>query len=380
MTLKILHTSDLHIGAKLLFLGEKAEQQREQIKATFTKVVDKALELQVDIFLIAGDVFDSPFPSQVNIAFFTQQLKRLLDKGIFVTQIPGNHDYLAQGCVYLRDDFFKSAIRPTTAGQQANFRFITKEADTWVIPELNLTIHASADTKQKSRVSPLSGFQKNPKTKFNLGLVHGSLQGISDDANYPINKADIAKLDLDYLALGDWHSTLDVSVKDAKAFYSGSPEAVAVDQTGAGKVLYIELAESKAAKITPLTVGSKKITKLSLDLGKFKDIAQLLRELEEYQGSQTVLLVEFIGMRNLGFDLNLEDLHRHLQNKFFYLRLEDKSQLKISAEELQKYPKELITGKFIQILQAQKANDPVKDELVDRAIQLGIKYLTSSES
>src|SRR3990167_2706674 len=377
MSLKILHTADLHLGAKMFFLGEKAEQQRGQLKKTFAKIVDRALELNVDLFLIAGDVFDNPLPSQVNLAFFQEQIERLLAKGIFVVQIPGNHDYLAKESVYLHHNFFRR--------QRNNYRLITKEYDTWEIPELDTFVQAGAVTRQKSRVSPLAEFvnkrQAGKGTKqWQIGLVHGSIAGISTETNFPIDKKEIAQLNLDYLALGDWHSTLNVSVDGSWAYYSGSPETVAIDQKGAGNVIFIELETGKKPKVSLVPVGSRKNVKLALDVDKIANINQLIKEIQQYQVEDTILQVKLTGIRRLDFHLDLEDLYKHLQPEFFYLRLDDQSQLQISTQELQKYPQELITGRFIKILQERKGTDNKENALIDKAIQMGIKLLTGGET
>ena len=57
--LRIIHTADVHLGARHDDLGEQASAQRERQFAAFTATVDLALAEKVDLFLIAGDLFDS---------------------------------------------------------------------------------------------------------------------------------------------------------------------------------------------------------------------------------------------------------------------------------------------------------------------------------
>ena len=56
--LKILHTADIHLGAKFSGLGNKGASQREQLRATFKNVIATAINERVNIVLIAGDLFD----------------------------------------------------------------------------------------------------------------------------------------------------------------------------------------------------------------------------------------------------------------------------------------------------------------------------------
>ena len=54
--LRLLHTADIHLGARHSDLGERAAAQRERQFAAFRRSVDVALEERVDLFLIAGDL------------------------------------------------------------------------------------------------------------------------------------------------------------------------------------------------------------------------------------------------------------------------------------------------------------------------------------
>src|SRR3989338_7544751 len=92
--MRFLHTSDIHIGAKFEILGPQfAREHREQIKSTFSAIVEMAIKKEVDLFLIAGDLFDSNNPSFSDIEFVKKELFRLSEIGTNICIIPGNHDY-----------------------------------------------------------------------------------------------------------------------------------------------------------------------------------------------------------------------------------------------------------------------------------------------
>ena len=57
--IKILHTADVHIGARDAFLGVTAESRRFETLLTFERIIDLAKEKNVDILAIAGDLFES---------------------------------------------------------------------------------------------------------------------------------------------------------------------------------------------------------------------------------------------------------------------------------------------------------------------------------
>lgn len=85
--MKILHTSDLHIGK---YIG--TYDLKEDTEFVLNQVVDTAIRERVEVVLISGDVFDRPNPSEEAIKMYVSFLKQLLDKNIKVIAISGNHD------------------------------------------------------------------------------------------------------------------------------------------------------------------------------------------------------------------------------------------------------------------------------------------------
>ena len=87
LDMKILHTSDLHIGK---YIG--TYDLKEDTEYVLNQVVNTAIRERVEVVLISGDVFDRPNPSEEAIKMYVSFLKELLDKNIKVIAISGNHD------------------------------------------------------------------------------------------------------------------------------------------------------------------------------------------------------------------------------------------------------------------------------------------------
>lgn len=85
--MKILHTSDLHIGK---YIG--TYDLKEDTEYVLNQVVDTAIRERVEVVLISGDIFDRPNPSEEAIKMYVSFLTGLLDKNIKVIAISGNHD------------------------------------------------------------------------------------------------------------------------------------------------------------------------------------------------------------------------------------------------------------------------------------------------
>ena len=86
--IKILHTADWHLGKKL----DSFSRLEEQI-LVMNEIVEIADQQQVDLVLIAGDLFDNFNPSVEAVELFYKTLKRFSNNGKRpVIAISGNHD------------------------------------------------------------------------------------------------------------------------------------------------------------------------------------------------------------------------------------------------------------------------------------------------
>ncbi|MFC4871256.1 metallophosphoesterase family protein [Negadavirga shengliensis] len=88
MHIKILHTADWHLGKKLQEFSRIEEQQE-----VIDEIVQIAEREDVDLVLLAGDIFDTFNPSHEAIELLYKALKRLSNGGKRpIVAISGNHD------------------------------------------------------------------------------------------------------------------------------------------------------------------------------------------------------------------------------------------------------------------------------------------------
>ncbi|MEM6264493.1 MAG: exonuclease subunit SbcD [Bacteroidota bacterium] len=86
--LRILHTADWHLGKRLDHISRLPEQHQ-----VLDEMVELAEREEVDIILVAGDLFDHANPSIEAIELLYKTLKRLSSNGHrLVVGIAGNHD------------------------------------------------------------------------------------------------------------------------------------------------------------------------------------------------------------------------------------------------------------------------------------------------
>jgi len=84
--MKILHTSDWHIGKRL-----GRHDRSEEIRGVLDEVCGIADERDVDLVLVSGDVFDRPIPPVEALAVGIETLVRLAERRPVVA-VAGNHD------------------------------------------------------------------------------------------------------------------------------------------------------------------------------------------------------------------------------------------------------------------------------------------------
>jgi len=85
--MKILHTSDWHIGRTF-----HTHTTLEHLAVVLDALVAVVRERGVDVVAVAGDVFDSAMPSKESYALLTSVLRRLKETGASVVMTSGNHD------------------------------------------------------------------------------------------------------------------------------------------------------------------------------------------------------------------------------------------------------------------------------------------------
>ena len=86
--MRLLHTSDWHLGVSLHGVSREAEQ-----RAFVEWLVAQLEERQVDALLLAGDIFDSLAPSTDALRLYYEALRRISDTSVRkVVVIGGNHD------------------------------------------------------------------------------------------------------------------------------------------------------------------------------------------------------------------------------------------------------------------------------------------------
>jgi exonuclease SbcD len=93
--LKIIHFADLHLGVETYGRLDPATGLSSRLLdflAAFDRLVDYAIENQVDLVLFCGDAYKNREPTPTQQREFARRINRLAQKGIPVFLLTGNHD------------------------------------------------------------------------------------------------------------------------------------------------------------------------------------------------------------------------------------------------------------------------------------------------
>jgi exonuclease SbcD len=356
--LRLLHTADVHLGARHADLGEAAAAQRERQFAAFRASIDLAIAEKVDLFLVAGDLFDSNVQPRRSVERVAAELARLVKARIRSVLVPGTHDVYDRASVYRAYSLFAMAGSKPGDGMVT---VLTPEHP-WVhLPELDTVVHGPVFPTKRAPYSPLRDLAtvQTPDATWKIGLLHASIAipGRTDGDEVVITTEEIGASGLDYLALGHWHSAQQGTSKGVTYAYAGAPEPVAVDQDRAGKVLLVTLDEQQDThhvKVEERVVGRTTFQRLELDAATVESQPALISRIEQAADPDLVLDVRLIGVRPDELDLSTDEVETAVAGSFLRVRVRDRSHPALTEGALP--PSETIAGAFIRNVEGRIAD------------------------
>jgi DNA repair exonuclease SbcCD nuclease subunit len=327
--LRLLHTADVHLGARHADLGDQAAAQRERQFAAFRAAIDLALDEKVDVVLVAGDLFDSNTQPRRSVERVAAELRRLAGARIRTVVIPGTHDVYDRASIYRVHDV--AALAGSTEDDDL-VTVLTPDRPSVHLAACDVIVHGPVFASKRAPHSPLRDLRVGggDGATWHVGLVHGSLAipDRTDRDEVVFTREEIAASGLDYLALGHWHSAQRGKAGSTTWAYAGAPEPVAVTQDGAGKVLLVELSETNGTKTVTVDerqVGKTRFEKLDVDAATVRDQPALVAAIAARADPDVVLDARLTGVRPDELDISVEEIEERLKGSFLKLRLRDQS-------------------------------------------------------
>jgi DNA repair exonuclease SbcCD nuclease subunit len=240
--LKILHTADVHLDCDSYGKAEQRQAHCALYYQCFETIVERAMAAEVDVLLIAGDLFDHNRVPDETIAFVQEQLRRLHRP---VVILPGNHDCLYTKAIYDRHNF-QAACDKVQVITKLNGQLIE-------FPELDLVVWGRAMEEHTPDFHPLEHIPTRYDSRWHIAMAHGFFYETRQhpDRSSPIFADEIRDTGWDYVALGHQHVLTDVSQGQVKAYYPGAPLINWTGATPNGHILLLDLSLENGVRVQP---------------------------------------------------------------------------------------------------------------------------------
>lgn len=225
------------------------DQLRMATRRALENMTQLAIDHAVDLVVIAGDLYDGDWPDQNTGLFFVGQARRLVDAGIRVAVIRGNHDAANR---------MTSELPLPTNPDGSGILLDEKKVDRRVFDDIGIAVHGRS-YRVRAETSDMSADYPPPvRGLFNLGLLHTGLTGLDGHDPYaPCTPTQLADKGYDYWALGHIHLRGEHhSPGSAPIVFSGNVQGRHVRESGAKGCLLIDVDERGQCQSTfhPLDV------------------------------------------------------------------------------------------------------------------------------
>ncbi len=382
---KFIHTADLHLGAKAGWLGTRATSHRKLLLDTFAQICDETRNRGANALVIAGDLFDTPYPSTNTINYVQSRLEALARGGTMVLIVAGNHDRYIDSSVYSKLKFSNPLIHVFSPEkveviESTNFavRFFSQSIAQRF--STSSTLGRLIDARKNGRMDG-GGFT-------DIAIVHGSVELGSNTTNHGISKEEITNSGFAYIALGDWHGLLEVSNKATKAWYPGSPQPLAFDQKMFGHVLEIsvEPGVNERVEVMPIKISELFTQEVTFDCSKQDNhqgggqslYERIDRTITGLSNKNLLLEMKLSGIIKPEMPINLGEILEADTDKFYLLRIINLTKIGLTQEEIEAIPETTVSGRLIRI--AKHRLEIEKDEnvrkIIEQALVEGLQKLS----
>ena len=352
-TVTFIHAADLHLGAP--FKGLRtiapawADILLEAIPEAFRKIIDTALDQQVDFVVFAGDIFDNSHPSYADFSLFVSGLRQLNQAGIPVYFVTGNHDpYISW------DNSFAALPENAHLLGATKPEFACFERDGKPLALIGGRGYYTQSWPSEENIS--EGISRETamadlgvSAPFMIGILHTGLD--IDVTRSPVNPKHLLKKDVDYWACGHVHQPRILpSKEDPRIVCSGCPQGRDMKEEGEHGVFKVTLTTAAPAEVEFIPTAKVAWQHVMLDVSECATISEVQEKIvsaEFAQNAETrcqrmIFRITLTGRSSLHEELTaqvLEDMRAILNDgyPFFYVdALLDKTIPLLDYKTLQK--------------------------------------------
>ncbi|MBJ6727539.1 metallophosphoesterase family protein [Geomesophilobacter sediminis] len=352
MTVRFIHTSDIHLGKTYRFAGCEAERYGDFFD-TFRGIVADAIAQQVDFVLVGGDLFHTGQILPKTFARTIELLQPLREAGIPCIAVEGNHDW-----IHRRDSIswmealsqlgYLHLLRPERTSE-GGYRFEPFDRETGSggrieVGGVNIYGLGYIGSQAAAHVERICDAVQ---TRRNILLFHVGIWSYSPVEIGNIHPDDALPLAhcFDYLALGHGHKPYLIKTPEGRpyGFNPGSPDCVNFGEERYDKGYYlVEFPEAGPISHEFRTTAPRPMLVTKIDLEGAENVdealsrlaAQLGEKLAGIEDSRRVLLeIRLAGrVRFHPFELGRERLRLAVEEVCRPLHIEVKNHLSLVAK------------------------------------------------
>ena len=362
MAIKIFHTADLHLGMKFAGYPEIQDKLINARYETLENMVKIANKEECDLFVIAGDLFDRITVKAGEISRAVKTLNEF--EGELVMALPGNHDY------YTKDSNLWNNFSQLAGDRM----LVLKEPKVYDLKNYHLdaAVFSCPCSSKHSAENMLGWISADNLTSDNLikiGIVHGSLEGVSPDFDktyYPMTNEELESKGLDPWLLGHTHlSWPENPDKNSRILIPGTPEPDGFDCKHAGNAFIINLEPASKMKIQKVSTGKYRFLIKQITLNDEDSIKRMEEKYNKEEYENTILRLVLKGRLKREELLKVKEAIKSIEEKVLHLQV-------IQEELDEEITPELINSEFTQdsfphqLLMSLLKN---KDAAANRALQ-----------
>ncbi|OWW20198.1 metallophosphoesterase family protein [Noviherbaspirillum denitrificans] len=270
--MRFIHAADIHLDSPLTGLSAypdaPAQMLRSATRDAFTKLVNEAIDLQVDFVVIAGDLYDGGWKDHNTGIFFCREMGRLKKAGIRAYVKFGNHD--------AESEMTKKLVLPDNV-----YTFESRKAHTFVIDGLKVALHgrsfkdaATTENLAQTYPDPLPGM-------FNIGVLHTALGVHSTHANYaPCTIDELHAKGYQYWALGHVHE-YQVWQGASTIVFPGNLQGRHIRETGPRGAVLVTADETGVQKVERLFVDVLRWHAVNVDAAPCNSMAEVVHAINK---------------------------------------------------------------------------------------------------
>ena len=377
MSFRILHTADLHLGAEYKSFQQRSFDLQQEAFNALEKLVDYVINPsnEIDILIIAGDLFDSHQPDRPLVEKVRNLLSKVTDKNIKLYILPGNHDSYSY-----KNSIYRTTTFPGKIINNPDFKLI----DEISIRGQPVLIYSGIYEINNPTKRILEDFKIGQKAGAHIGILHGTLELREievPERDLPFSYEEFSHTGLNYLALGHFHKYLNKEInKEHKLAYSGSIVPRTLDEYGNKYSLVVEIKQNNSVNIEQLQFSKIRAEKRIIDLIKEEIISfdELLNFLKKNKDTDLILDLYLEGV--LDFPVNEKDLIAILEDFYFFIKITNNAKFIESSLITQLKKEETIRGLFFKkMLEKARAVKEEKQKILNQAVNLGLRDFTQAD-